>query len=352
MGTPYVTVLVDTYNHERFIEEAVVSVMGQDFPRSEMEIVVVDDGSTDRTPEIVSKFAPRVRLMRKANGGQASAFNAGIREARGEIVAFLDGDDWWAANKLTRVAEAIRTDGSVGIVGNGLVVASADGQRRQETLRQGFRFRANTREGARLFRVRKSLLGTSRMTLRRELLERIGTVPETLRIEADEYVFTLAAALADAQILPDTLTFYRLHESNSYQFSRRDADKARTKQQMLTALVAALTAGLERAGIDLRVRREITAILQAEADQLRLSLEGGWPWETLRAEWTIYGILHPETSGLRSALGALKLLPALALPPRVFYEMRQKIAESDAYLRFRSAHPWIAKPEMQHVERN
>src|SRR5580704_10746400 len=105
MRTPAVTVLIDTYNHERFIEEAIVSVLEQDFPASEMEILVVDDGSTDRTPEIVQKFSSRVHSLRKDNGGQASAFNFGIPHAEGEIVAFLDGDDWWAPNKLSRVAQ-------------------------------------------------------------------------------------------------------------------------------------------------------------------------------------------------------------------------------------------------------
>src|SRR6202161_621004 len=107
MARPAASVLIDTYNHERFIEEAIVSVLEQDFPSSETEILVVDDGSTDRTPEIVQKFAPRVRLIQKTNGGQASAFNAGIPEARGEIIAFLDGDDWWARNKLTVVMQAM-----------------------------------------------------------------------------------------------------------------------------------------------------------------------------------------------------------------------------------------------------
>jgi glycosyltransferase involved in cell wall biosynthesis len=157
MALPYVSLLVDTYDHERFIEEAIASVMAQDFPRSEMEIVVVDDGSTDRTPEIVRKFGPQVRLLRKANGGQASAFNAGIPETRGEIVAFLDGDDWWAKNKLTRVAEAMRADPDVGIVGHGILVVR-DGDMQSEVLREGFRFRANTLDGARLFRQNNSAI--------------------------------------------------------------------------------------------------------------------------------------------------------------------------------------------------
>ncbi len=108
MGTPAVTVLIDTYNHERYIEEAIASVLEQDFPRAEMEILVVDDGSTDRTPEIVRKFTPDVRLIQKTNGGQASAFNTGIPEAQGDIVAFLDGDDWWAKEKLCGCYELFR----------------------------------------------------------------------------------------------------------------------------------------------------------------------------------------------------------------------------------------------------
>jgi glycosyltransferase involved in cell wall biosynthesis len=351
MATHRVTVLVDTYNHERFIEEALASVVEQDFPAAEMEVLVVDDGSTDRTPEIVKKFEPRVRLIRKANGGQASAFNAGIAEARGEILAFLDGDDWWARNKLARVTEAMAAEPALGIVGHGIVVVQMDGRQQSETLREGFRFRANTREGARLFRLRKSQLGTSRMAIRRDLLERIGSVPETLRIEADEYLFTLAAAMAEAQILPEALTFYRLHEGNSYQFSQRDAEKARRKQAAVAALVDALTKGLERAGLEAAVRREITEIIQAEADQLRLSLEGGWPWETVKAEWTIDRVLHPAGTASHRAFKALSLLPALALPPRLFYGMRQKIAEHGAYDRFRTGR-WVAKAELPHLERN
>ena len=83
MAKSFASVLIDTYNHERFIEQAIVSVLEQDFPATDREIIVVDDGSTDRTPEIVKKFGPRVRLLRKKNGGQASAFNAGIPECKG-----------------------------------------------------------------------------------------------------------------------------------------------------------------------------------------------------------------------------------------------------------------------------
>src|SRR6266852_1574026 len=216
----FVSVLIDTYNHERFIEQAIVSVLEQDFPDSEREIIVVDDGSTDRTPEIVKKFEPRVRLLRKQNGGQASAFNAGIPECKGEIVAFLDGDDWWAPNKLTRVAQAMAADPSVGIVGHGIVNVQRDGREQAEILREGFRFQASTIDGARLFRRRGSFLGTSRMTIRAELLRPIGPI----------------------------------HEGNSVQLASHDQQKLRRKQRALAALASNLSQQLEKLGIDPKVR--------------------------------------------------------------------------------------------------
>src|SRR5258708_10638386 len=116
MAKPFVTALIDTYNHEAFIEKAIDSVLQQDFPAVDTEILVVDDGSTDRTPEVTRKFAPKVRLLRKVNGGQGSAFNAAIPEAQGAIVAFLDGDDWLTPNKLTSVAQVFATDAAGGCI--------------------------------------------------------------------------------------------------------------------------------------------------------------------------------------------------------------------------------------------
>ena len=88
MARPFISVLIDTYNHEQFIEQAIASVLGQDFPVSEREILVVDDGSTDNTPEILKKYEPRIHVLRKENGGQASAFNFAIPFCRGELCHF------------------------------------------------------------------------------------------------------------------------------------------------------------------------------------------------------------------------------------------------------------------------
>ena len=350
MAKQFASVLIDTYNHERFIEQAIVSVLEQDFPAMDREIIVVDDGSTDRTPEIVSKFEPRVRLLRKENGGQASAFNAGIPECKGQIIAFLDGDDWWTPNKLTRVAQVMAADPSLGIVGHGIVNVQRDGREQAEILREGFRFQASTIEGARLFRRRGAFLGTSRMTIRAELLRRIRPIPEAIEIQADEYLFTLAAALMCAEILPETLTYYRLHEGNSFQLAGHDRQKLRRKQKSLAVLAGSLSQQLEILGIEPKVRRTVVEYTQASADQLRLVIDGGWPWETAKTEWKIYEILHPDARFSHRVFKLMILLGALVTTPKGFYSVQRALAQSSLYRRARAR--WLPVPETEHIQKN
>jgi glycosyltransferase involved in cell wall biosynthesis len=194
VSVPAVTVLVDTYNHERFIEAALRSVLEQDVDPDALEILVVDDGSTDGTPERVRNSFPWVRYVRKANGGQASAFNAGIALARGPIVAFLDGDDWWAPHKLRTVLEVFEREPEVGAVGHGIVEAYGPGQHRQLLPASDLRLHLRDLDGAKTFRNSKAFLGTSRFAARKAILDRLLPLPEELVIEADEFLFTAAAA--------------------------------------------------------------------------------------------------------------------------------------------------------------
>jgi glycosyltransferase involved in cell wall biosynthesis len=350
MSRPLVTVLIDTYNHERFIEEAIASVLEQDFPSSETEIIVVDDGSTDRTPEIVRKFASRLRLIRKPNGGQASAFNVGIPEAQGEFIAFLDGDDWWARNKLSRAMETFEAEPELGFVGHGDTLVYSDGRQMTHVLREGCRFQANTIEGARLFRLRKSFLGTCRMTVRAKIVRQILPVPEILTIQADEYLFTLAASSCPVRVLPEPLFFYRLHDSNAFQMTTTDATRLRRKQQVLAALAEILKQQLGTRGVDAAAISAIIEIVAAEADQLRLLINGGWPWETVRAEWKIYEVMCSDAPVSHRVFKLMSLLLAVTVPPRVYYSIRQKLSTSELYLQARQR--WLPVPEPPHVQKD
>jgi hypothetical protein len=346
---PFVTALIDTYNHERFIEEAVVSVVAQDFPAEQMEIIVVDDGSTDRTPEIVRMFEPRVRLIRKPNGGQASAFNTGIQEARGNIVAFLDGDDWWASNKLHCVAEAFARHLKVGIVGHSITEVLRGGGQRIEEHREETSFQADSLEGARLFRTRKNFLGTSRMTIRTELLRQIVPIPEGVRIQADEFLFTMAAVLSRAIILPETLTFYRQHDSNLFMISADDSAKACGKLDALQALSAALSERLSQHNIQADVRKAIVEAIELEAGQLRLSVVGGYSWETVATELGLLRVLHGDASLWQQLFSCARILPAIAIPPRAYYRWRQRLTQAAPYQRMRRR--YFPFPVPSHVHR-
>ena len=93
MVKPLVTVLISAYNYGHFIEEAIDSVLAQDYPNDRLEILVVDDGSTDDTTERVRKYGSRIQYIHKPNGGQASAFNFGFERASGDVIAISDADD-------------------------------------------------------------------------------------------------------------------------------------------------------------------------------------------------------------------------------------------------------------------
>ncbi len=350
MFKPRITALIDTYNQEAFIEKAITSVLEQDFPSSDMEIIVVDDGSTDRTHEIVKKFQPRVQLLSKKNGGQASAFNTGIAQIRGEIVSFLDGDDWWANDKVNRVSRIFDRYPEAGIVGHGIIETFPDGRSRVESLRCEDHFRVDSEAGALMFRSRKQFLGTSRMSIRSTVLKKIPTVPKSLLFEADEYLFTMAAVLSETVIIPEPLTYYRQHASNLFQVADGDLTKLSRKLQILQSLCAALDEGLRLQYVDRLTRLRIMETIETDAERLRLALYGGFPWDTLRAELNVMRIHNSDASLSQRLFSYARLVPALVLSSRSYYRARNWLVQSSVYPRIRQKFLPIFQPPHVHRE--
>ena len=330
MPQPKVTVLIDTYNHERFVERAITSAIEQDFPASDVEILVVDDGSTDATPAIVKRFAPRVAYLRKENGGQASAFNFGIPRARGEIVAFLDGDDWWQKNKLSVVVETFEKNPQAGVVGHGIIeIDSATLKGSSLSPEHPGYFDLRSDAGAKRFRNYMCFLGTSRVAIRRSVLEKVLPIPEALVVEADEFMSAVAIAHGGAYLLAEPLTFYRLHDQNQYQFREGDASRMHRKMNALAALEDALAVRLEAAGVPAAAVQIIVEPIHITAARMKLILEGGMPWETYRVERADFRLAYSKTSLGYRAWKELTLAISLCLPPRWFYRLRDWYSEQN-----------------------
>jgi glycosyltransferase involved in cell wall biosynthesis len=112
--SPHVSVIVPAYRAARTIRRALDSVLSQTVPAA--EIIVVDDGSPDDQAAVVAGYGDRVRLIRKANGGAASARNAGIETACGDFLAFLDADDYWEPVKLERQLSVFQRHSALALV--------------------------------------------------------------------------------------------------------------------------------------------------------------------------------------------------------------------------------------------
>jgi len=208
------TVLVDTYNYGHFIEEAIQSVLVQDFPPDQMEILLVDDGSADDTVERVRKYGDRIQYLHKPNGGQASALNYGIARAGGEIVAFLDGDDYWLPGKLQRVAAEFERHPEAGMVYHNFLCQRETSPDRQ--IQSGVAgvsgFLPDNRE---------SLLGydlypTATLAFRRNVLERLLPIPESLIVQADAHLTACVIFVAPIVYIDQPLTVYRVHSDNMW----------------------------------------------------------------------------------------------------------------------------------------
>jgi len=226
---PYFTVLIDAYNYGEYIEEAVSSALAQDFPAEEREILVVDDGSTDDTQERLRKFGKAIRYLRKPNGGQASAFNFGFANARGEVIALLDADDVWMPVKLQRVYEELERRPAAGMVYHRVHLWNGVSDISEDTYFISISGRVTEDRRAML---QYPMVGTSCLAFRHEALQELLPVPESLRFQADAYLTALIIFVAEVAAVPEFLGKYRLHGTNLFQTNAEQVSRSQIERKM------------------------------------------------------------------------------------------------------------------------
>ena len=224
MSEPVVSVIINNYNYGRFLPEAVESVLSQDY--SPLELIVVDDGSTDDSHEIIQGYDGSVVPVFKANRGQSSAFNAGVAATRGDILCFLDADDHFGAGKVRCVVETFNREGLNSrpiLVHHRLQLIDAAGALLEGRLvGEVHDSPLNLYEYARRYRSFFYKAGpTSGLSLNRNLIEKLFPLPETaFPTSADEFLVRGASLIGELHYLPEVLGYYRVHGQNRWYGSR------------------------------------------------------------------------------------------------------------------------------------
>jgi glycosyltransferase involved in cell wall biosynthesis len=219
-----VSVIVPNYNHARFLPQAISSVLGQTLRA--IEVIVVDDGSTDDSRMALEAFSDRIQLVARDNAGVSTARNHGASRARGRYLAFLDADDIWLPEKLERQVERIEADRELGLVHCGMETIDAEGTSSGRVLDglEGW-----VSEAMLQFRRPVILGGGSGALIPRPVFEAIGGFDTRLSTSADWDLYYRIACRWRVGFVAEPLLRYRLHGSNMH------GNVGRMEQDMLLA---------------------------------------------------------------------------------------------------------------------
>ena len=202
---PLVSVVITTYNGQRFIRQALESMLGQTYPR--LEVVVVDDGSTDDTPRILESVTdPRLRILRQANRGHSGALNSGIAAAAGEFVAFLGHDDVSHPERVSKQVAYLTVHPECGLVGTQYVAIDEHG------VVLGPYIKPLTHEAiVKVLRTSGNSIASPSIMVRRDVLTAVGGFRSEFDLAEDNDLCQRVSETWEVANLPDVLLQWRYH---------------------------------------------------------------------------------------------------------------------------------------------
>jgi glycosyltransferase involved in cell wall biosynthesis len=228
---PLVSVIVPSYNYLKYLDKCLESVINQDYPN--IELIVVDDGSTDGSLEYLLGFGGAIKVLQQENQGVSVARNFGILESKGEFIAFLDADDFWDTSKISKQVN-IALGAGVDLVYSGVTLVAPDGVTFTGTTNP--QFYGDCATYFRRYPTRAIVtLGTSNALIRRTILAKSGILDPKLSISADWDFFRRYCDYGEVAALNEQLTFYRQHPENMSTYSNAFIpDTIRSVRKMLT----------------------------------------------------------------------------------------------------------------------
>jgi len=215
MNQPSVSVIIPNYNYGRFLSEAIDSVLAQTY--SNVEIVVVDDGSSDNSLEILAEYEKKgIKVVRQKNSGVGAARNTGVKNSSGDLIAFLDADDVWLPQKIEKQVERLLSNRDFGLVTCAIREFDAAGNTIYgETHAKGKE--GWCAEDILLFKPVTPGPGSSTL-IWRELFEKAGGFDERKEmhpLEDWEFLYR-AARISQIAFVPEALVEYRNHGTNGH----------------------------------------------------------------------------------------------------------------------------------------
>ena len=210
---PLISVIIPTYNVGELLAESLKSVFAQTYPR--YEVIVVDDGSTDNTTEVVREFKDRILYLYQDNHGPSAARNKGIKRGQGKYFCFLDADDLWTPNKLEVQVAFMERHSDIGLVfsdcerfdSKGVIGAPG-------VIAQRFYLPYTPIPDAFMKLVMRNFIVLSTVMVRKRCLDKVGLFDENLRSVEDRDLWLRIAADFEIGYLPLILAKYRFHSSN------------------------------------------------------------------------------------------------------------------------------------------
>src|SRR5262249_11800620 len=207
------SIVINNYNYGRFLRDAIGSALNQSYPH--VEVIVVDDGSTDDSREIIAGYGDRIIPVLKENGGQASALNEGFARSWGKVILFLDSDDMLLGTAVERSLSPLRNPRIVKVHWP-LWVMDGDGAKTGEMVPKGVLAEGDLRE----FVIRKGPAShgnppTSGNAWARSFLDRVLPIPEPeFKFCADIYLLELAPLFGELRRISEPQSLYRIHGQN------------------------------------------------------------------------------------------------------------------------------------------
>jgi hypothetical protein len=247
--SPRVSIVVINYNYERFVEISVSSALNQTY--ADVEVVVVDDASTDSSPQVIQSFGDRVLpVLKSANAGHGAAFNSGFEHSSGDIVIFLDSDDYLHPDGVARIVEAF-AEGVVQVQCR-LDLVDAEGAPLDLYPSPEIPFDNGDVVPLLLDRGRYNSTVTSGLAFSRAVLDRIMPMDVVdFARGGDGYLVTVAPLFGKVASVETPTGAYRLHGGNHSQFAKKLADRARWRVEHDLVRYQALARAAESVGLTL-----------------------------------------------------------------------------------------------------